>query len=130
MPFDGAKLSETAQQLIKLQKAIQERGELGWVRGMWHNPKTNQYCLLGLLLDANGGYEEYWRTNKLNGHLKRAVRTLMLCMPETCWNTQEASAVMYFNDKLANFATIRNLVDKAVEAEVKKCLVQNVTVGS
>lgn len=130
MPFDGAKLSQTAQQLINLQKVIQERGELGWVRGMWETGSKTQHCLLGLLLDANGGYQDMMRNNSLHGPLKGAVRALMLCLPETSWDTQEVNTVMYFNDQLANFAAICSLVDRAVEAEVKKCLVRNVTVGS
>ena len=137
MPFDGAKLSQTAQQLVNYQKWLELNGERSWHKGAWRREHAGvaapTFCLMAGLMEANGGYKDNERYRLSgNGDLARACRTMMLCLPEPFWDTQQEYAILvnYNDQNPTSFETIKQLVHTAVEAEVKKCLVQNVTVGS
>lgn len=133
MPFDGAKLSETALLLQKLQTSLRESGQAGWCRGSWYRPDgaCTQFCVLGRLMFVADCYhyssvdlskpdlvavirrlantaDSYFKNNTYTSH----VFSESYCMQEK---------VFLIND-MCGYKAVCELVDLALEEELKECL--------
>lgn len=135
MPFDGAKLSQTAILLQRLQTSLRESGRDGWCRGSWYKPgpTQHQFCLLGRLMfvaDCN----HYSSVDLSKPDLVAVIRRLANTADSYFKKNNTTYATHVFSDAycaqekvfllndVCGYTAACELVDRALEEEVKECL--------
>ena len=134
MPLDGTGLNQTALLLQKLQTSLRESGREGWCKGSWYRPEgtATQFCLLGRLMFVADCYH-YSSEDLAKPDLMAVVRRLANTADSYIVKHKATYGQMFYasysmqekvfliND-VCGYAAACELVDQALEEELKECL--------